>query len=311
MWLGGGVVDLRCQGDIILVILVGLKRKGGEKMKTKLRWLATALVVAALVFAVSAATAAAMLIPASEVARDKAKADNSPVIDKADDHLVLTPPGLERIVFIHYKKGFAKPPSAGKGKECPGYKYLGKWVRWKSLPVDYVIDPDNPDGLTEGFVTSAISKGAEEWDAHTGVELFADTYSIDHNASWDSAVPDGRNELLFGNYPEYGVIAVTVVWGYFSGPPEMREIIEFDVLFDTDFTWGDADPNNDGVIDNPNVMDLQNIATHEIGHGAGLADLYDLCCAEETMYGYSEYGEVKKRDLNTGDISGIQGLYGI
>lgn len=279
-------------------------------MKTKLRWTVTVLVVAALVFAVSAATAAAMLIPASEVARDKAKADNSPVIQKTDSHLLLTPPGLERIVFIHYKKGFAKPPGAGKGKECLGYKYLGKWVKWKNLPVNYVIDPD---GLTGDFVTTAIFNGAEEWDKYAGVELFG-SYSVVDNASWDGDpgdLPDGSNELLFGDYPETGVIAVTVVWGYFSGAPEMREIIEFDVLFDTDFTWGDADPNNDGIIDNPNVMDLQNIATHEIGHGAGLADLYDACCAEETMYGYSEYGEIKKRDLHTGDILGIQGLYGI
>ncbi|NIP29559.1 MAG: peptidase M10A and M12B matrixin and adamalysin, partial [Candidatus Dadabacteria bacterium] len=64
-----------------------------------------------------------------------------------------------------------------------------------------------------------------------------------------------------------GVIAVTVIWGYFSGPPSIREIVEFDVLFDTDFTWGNATVN-------PTLMDLQNIATHEIGHGAGLGDLY-------------------------------------
>ncbi|MFH1462165.1 MAG: matrixin family metalloprotease [bacterium] len=68
-------------------------------------------------------------------------------------------------------------------------------------------------------------------------------------------------------------------------------------------TWGDAAINS-------TVMDLQNIAVHKIGHGAGLADLYDTVCTEETMYGYSNYGETKKRDLNAGDITGIQELYG-
>ena len=252
-----------------------------------------------------AGVATAMLIPVGDQAKEKGKAENSPVIEKADEHLVLTPPGLEKIVFIHYKKGFTKPPWAGGGKgpkEPACYDFLGKWVKWQELPVDYVIDPDNPDGLTEDFVISAISAGAEEWDFHTLADLFG-TYSIDYESSWDSDVPDGRNELLFGDYPEEGVIAVAVVWGYFSGPPSLREIIEFDVLFDTDFTWGDA------ILD-PTVMDLQNIATHEIGHGAGLADVYDTACSEVTMYGYSDFGEIKKRTLEQSDITGIQDLYG-
>lgn len=282
-------------------------------MKTKLRLVISILVITIFVFSV---TATPMLIPASEQGRDKARADNSPI-----------PPGLQRVVFIHYKKGFAKPPcdndgvcepedgekpscedckNGGNGEEeSTCYAFLDKWAKWKELPVDYVIDPDNPDGLTESFVVSAISAGAEEWDAHTSAELFG-TYFIDYSSSWDIDAPDGRNELLFGDYPQEGVIAVAVVWGYFYGPPGQRRIIEFDVLFDTDFTWGDATD----VTTDPAVMDLQNIATHEIGHGAGLADLYDTACSEETMYGYSSYGETIKRDLNTGDITGIRELYG-
>ena len=56
-------------------------------------------------------------------------------------------------------------------------------------------------------------------------------------------------------------------------------------------------------------MDLQNIATHEIGHGIGLGDLYNTC-TQETMYGYSTEGDVSKRTLNSGDISGLQKIYG-
>ena len=279
-------------------------------MKINLYLVGSILFAVALVLCV---TAAAMLIPASEKGISRGRAETLPVIERSiedKDYLVLTPPGLGKIVFIHYKKGFAKPPWAGGGKkETSCYKFLGKGVKWKELPIDYVIDPDNSYGLTEDFIASAIHAGAEEWDEHTSAELFG-TYSIEHDASWDNDAPDGRNELLFGNYSEEGVIAVTVVWGYFYGPPSERKIIEFDVLFDTDYVWGNADPNNDEVTDNPDVMDLQNIATHEIGHGVGLADLYDTVCSEETMYGYSDYGEVKKRSLNSGDIAGIQELYG-
>lgn len=245
---------------------------------------------------------AAFLLPLPEQAK-QSKALKAPVISKANDHFVLNPAGLQKIVFIHYKKGYAKPPWANGGKkDTQCYDFLGKWVKWKELPVNYVIDPDNPYGLSEEFVSDAIYKAAEEWDAHTSAELFG-SYTIDYESSWDSDAPDGRNELLFGDYPEEGVIAVTVVWGYFYGKPSERKIIEFDILFDTDFVWGDASVD-------PNVMDLQNIATHELGHGIGLDDLYDTVCSEETMYGYSDYGETKKRTLEAGDITGLQILYG-
>jgi len=43
-------------------------------------------------------------------------------------------------------------------------------------------------------------------------------------------------------------------------PPKTREIVEFDILLDTDFDWGTSGAAG--------VMDLQNILTHELGHGA-------------------------------------------
>jgi len=102
---------------------------------------------------------------------------------------------------------------------------------------------------------------------------------------------------------------VTIIWGYFSGPPQLRQIIEFDIMFDIDFTWGDAGVTSETTLGDTDVMDLQNIATHEFGHGAGLADLYSSSASEETMYGYSIYGETKKRTLYIGDIEGIKKLY--
>jgi len=214
---------------------------------------------------------------------------------------------LEKIVFIHHRKDYVKPPWAGSPGGPNGddgeegyYKLLG--AKWKETPVDYVIDPDNTYDLTEAFITGAISASAEEWDEHTGIELFG-SYTVDYDSSWDSDAPDGRNELLFGDYDQEGVIAVTIIWGYFRGASGKGEIVEFDIMFDTDYTWGDATGN-------PDVMDLQNIATHELGHGVGLDDLYITEASDETMYGYSTEGEIMKRDLYFGDKAGIQKLYG-
>jgi len=202
---------------------------------------------------------------------------------------------LDKITFIHYRDGTVK--EVGKTAKSPiCYKLLG--VQWRSLPVSYVI---NPDGYNKAFVTNAISASTAEWDSHTSAILF-NGYRIDNSATWDDTVSevDYNNEYVFGSYPDNNVIAVTNIWYTRYG----RQIVDYDVLFNTYYNWGDATITL-------SVMDLQNIATHETGHGLGLADIYQSTCSAVTMYGYSSYGEIKKRTLNIGDIAGIQKIYGL
>ena len=229
--------------------------------------------------------AASMLIPANDNAKDNAKApENSPVINENW--------GLERVDFIHY----AKPNGVGNAKSPSCYKLMG--VKWNPLPVSYVINPSNPQGLSEGFVTSTISASAESWDSATSSELFNNAYGVNYSAQY--GVQNFQNALVFGDYPDSGVIGVTSVWYTRVG----KRIVEFDMLLNTDFTWGDADLNS-------RVMDLQNIITHELGHGIGLDDIYSTSCLSVTMYGYSTEGETSKRTLETADIAGLQKMYGI
>jgi len=177
------------------------------------------------------------------------------------------------------------------------------------LPVNIEVNPTNPNGLDAEFVLSAIGMAAEEWDdgeysGWGGVtdELFSNEITITYEKDYDDLAwskPGGSNTIVFGNYPTANVIAVTIIW--YSRAT--RTIIEFDMALDTDFTWGNAD--ND-----PKVMDLQNIVTHELGHGIGLNDLYLTAAYRETMYGYAGEGETIKRSLHVGDQAGITKLYG-
>jgi len=204
----------------------------------------------------------------------------------------IEPWSFQKMIFIHYAK--ASSPQA-KVPTC--YKLLG--VKWKSLPVNYVVHPN--------LSLEAIIASTETWDTATSTKLFG-TALVDSSANWDSGSPDGRNEYSLGNYPEEGVIAVTVVW---SGVPvggKGRQILEFDVMFDTDYNWYDCTITECTAANKG--MDLQNIATHETGHGVGLADVYDPSCSAVTMYGYSTYGEIQKRTLEPPDITGLQKLYG-
>jgi len=209
--------------------------------------------------------------------------------------------GIERKVFIHYRQNVAARVRT-KSRIASCSKIFGKDIKWKTLPIPYVVDPDNNNGLAEEFITGVLMSSFGEWDFNTSASLLG-ARSVDYSADFDTDAPDGRNELLFGNYSDSNVIAITVIWGIFSGSPSQRKISEFDILFDTDFTWGDATSD-------ASKMDLQNIATHELGHGLGIDDLYDSNCSELTMYGYSLIGETKKRTLENGDIKGVQKLYG-
>ncbi len=261
-------------------------------MKTKLRLIFTILVTVVLMTSI---ITAAMLIPSSDKAKENAKApENSPMITETESGEWE----LERVDFIHYARPDS-PPGLSKPKEpkepsC--YKLLG--VKWKTLPVDYVINPTNPDGLSEEFVVSVISTSAETWDDATSAELFNDAYSVDYSAQY--GVQNFENAIVFGDDPDVNVIAVASIWYTRKG----RQIVEFDILFDIDFVWGDA-------IADPTVMDLQNIATHELGHGIGLGDIYSDACSEVTMYGYSTEGETSKRTLEPADIEGLQKMYSI
>ena len=211
---------------------------------------------------------------------------------------------LTKITFIHYKKGYAKPPWAGGGKsksEAKCYDFLAKGVKWKN-PEPYLVNPTNEDGLSKSFVQAAIDTGVSEWETYGG-NIFG-AGSLDDSASYNNGDLNGENTTSFGPYPNSDVIAVTTIWGYFSGPPQARELVEWDMLFNdgSSWTWGNAD--NDS-----SLMDLQNIATHELGHSAGMDDLYETSCNLETMYGYSTEGYIIKRDLEPPDIEGIQKLY--
>lgn len=237
-----------------------------------------------------ATATASMLIPANDNARENAKApEKSPVITETETGNWE----LDRIDFIHYVKP-ESPARVPKPETC--YKLLG--IKWNTLPVNYIINPINPFSLSEEFIANTIKISAEAWDNIVTKELFNDVYTIDYNIKY--GVQDYKNAISFDTYSDNNVIAVTSIWYTRVG----KQIVEFDMLFNTKYAFGDAAIN-------PALMDLQNIATHELGHSVGLNDLYSSACSEVTMYGYSNYGETKKRTLEQSDITGLQKIYGI
>lgn len=223
----------------------------------------------------------------SEITQAQGKVDKGPLTKK---------------VFIHYRNPKGKPANPAKPVKPPkddegSYTYIASGLKWKTVE-DFYVNTDTAP--IDGFDV-LIGMGMTTWEDAAGVTIFGEIY--EGNVNVNPNVYNEDNEIAFQPLNDNQVIAVTIVWGYFNVPPKFREIKEVDMIFNTYFDWGTYE------YDGADVMDVLNIATHELGHAAGMGDLYDATSTLETMYGLSTEGEIIKRDLYYGDIAGIKNLY--
>lgn len=218
---------------------------------------------------------------------------------------------VQGFAFVHYKKGFARPENPGgpkppKTSSC--YAFLASGAKWKVIE-DYVFDqipvstqaPQLPLPSPD-LILAQIETGISAWEDAAGKPILG-TGSLGAVDPSQVGTLNDRNEVMFGNITEPGVIAMTLVWGVWGGPPSGRQLVEWDMVFGNDWGWWYADETPDVT-----AMDFLSIATHELGHAVGLDHPSDTC-TEETMYAYADWREIKKRDLNPGDIAGIRKLY--
>ncbi|OGB74361.1 hypothetical protein A2V68_01280 [candidate division Kazan bacterium RBG_13_50_9] len=249
-----------------------------------------------------------------------AAADHSPVISLGTAVDPQTGKVVEGYAIVHYAKGGNGGGKPGSGS--PLYAFMSKGAKWKTVE-PWLLNPVNNGGLpydefdpgnnTYGgpsFAFGNLSYDIGKWEDATdgtignGVsgKILGDAAETFAALEADLVTPDGSNEVYFAGISDSGAIAVTVVWGIFGGPPQGRELVEWDQVYDdADYTWSTSGEAG--------KMDFENIATHELGHSIGLADLYTLGASEQTMYGYADYGETKKQTLESGDIAGADTLY--
>lgn len=200
-----------------------------------------------------------------------------------------TPPDIQRVTFVHYAKSTDHSKPSWDDTE-DDFRLIAGGVRWFNT-VSYEVNPAG-SGLDSSLVVSTLETSLETWDSETPFELFASPATTTET----SISYDGTNRVVWRAL-DPGIIAVNYLW--YS--PARKQIVESDVAFNTYYTWSATGASS--------AMDLQNIATHEFGHN-GLNDLRPPKDQALTMYAYSGLGETAKRTLGTGDILGIQELYG-
>ena len=266
--------------------------------------------------AIAAGLAGLLSVPAAQAERPFSLPSNAKQIAKDIYDLGTGMHNGEQvrgIAFIHRQDQAAKPDGAGGGKgggkkdnggsTC--YAFISNGAKWKTVE-NYIVDSTNLSGMSQSEVETAIAAATGLWNNEVTGNIFRGQVAGTVDAVDLTTPLDDKNEVYFAdiNDPSIdsnNIIAVTVTWGIFGGPPRNRRLVEWDQVYNEAFTFGDA-----GI--NTGIMDIAGIAAHEVGHAAGMGHP-DSTCIDETMYAYAANGETKKRDLNAGDITGIQELY--
>ncbi|MDL1893407.1 hypothetical protein FBQ87_11045, partial [Sphingobacteriales bacterium CHB3] len=138
------------------------------------------------------------------------------------------------------------------------------------------------------------------------------------NNVW-GGLPDGVNNVawitsswIYITQADPATIAVTRVrYNSITG-----EFTDVDIAFNAEHFPFVIVPPNPSPADTAGKKDVQNVATHEIGHYSGLGDIYDPGYPQYvpfmgegndfvTMFGFIKNGEVSKRELHPPDTAGI------
>lgn len=162
----------------------------------------------------------------------------------------------------------------------------------------------NSRGAPPGAV-GAIIRAASSWN-HVKSSSFSFIYKGETEKEPFIGM-DGTNLVAFEvSEPEY---AEYVAYNSYFYDIRTGEIMESDITVNMRHAFSTEGTDT--------AYDVQNIATHEFGHSAGLADLClepEPCGPEDpraqyTMYAWSEPGETKKSTLEDDDEAGITYLY--
>jgi len=211
------------------------------------------------------------------------------------------PPEIEVVTFVNTPYWTSPPWYPDECEDTDTYRLVRGGIRWASdaLPVDCVVYTSEASGAPEGAF-AAVKPAFAEWDGNTSTNIYDDDAIVEDSTTTPPGLAvDESNTVCWGTIDgPGGTIAVTrfVFW------VNTKELIEFDIMFDSAETWSTT-----GAED---AFDVQNVMTHELGHTLILDDLRSPRDGALTMHAYTWPGDIIKRDLGSGDIQGIQAIYG-
>lgn len=218
----------------------------------------------------------------------------------------ITPKDIKEMTFVHFAKPETPPGLDKKDKPEPEpesfYELTGTMI---SETATYYV---NTSGAPDGALAEIIA-AFNTWDDEVTT---SDLFSYGDETSISGRKYNGQNTVSWARIAPKSTIAIATFWYYSDGNPEtLDDILEFDIVFNSFLNWGIDEDGEGTTYKLTDAFDIQNIATHEVGHIVGLADLYDIDHNYLTMYGYGSIGETIKRTLADGDKAGAHYIYDI
>jgi uncharacterized protein YgiM (DUF1202 family) len=217
----------------------------------------------------------------------------------------LADDGIECAEFVLYVDG--EGSASNYAVSSSGGYVLNDYMLIDSM--SFAINPtcSNTD-LSSSEIVSAMESGMREWNSHLARPLFSMSNYVDTGAH-ASKKNDGVNAISFAELAS-DVLAVTKTYYNTKYPlpegyPAKYAAVESDITFNTKYVnWTNVDKN-------PSGMDLQSLATHELGHALGLGDVYGSQYSYVTMYAYGVSGDKGARSLAEPDLKGLSKFYDV
>ena len=203
--------------------------------------------------------------------------------------------------------------------QTPAFAYLkfgvdvnGRQVtlKWNQTPVKYYVTQRGVPGVSASQLQAAVGRAFGTWEAVPSASI---TYQF---AGFTTAQPlddDGLSTLGFLDRPDLDRVLASTS---FLVDESSGELLEADILFNSEFPWSVASAGETGK------FDLETIALHEIGHLSGLGHSAigetvliagggrRVIAAEAVMFPIAfPAGTTFDRTLHPDDVAGISDLY--
>jgi hypothetical protein len=207
----------------------------------------------------------------------------------------------------------AKPPGAGGGRGGGGsdpaadcYSFIANGAKWVDTE-GFEVEVAGSDDLD---LTGVIGGAFQAWEDAAGNNMVDDDLQPPSGKEFlaDSSSPDDRNEVYADSISDPGVLGYTIVWSTRKRGRTPGEIIEADMVIDTDFNWSENGKRVWTGAGDDEPFDLATVVTHEAGHWVGMGHAPTTStCAKQLMYPSVAPRDIKL--LGVGDTAGIKALY--